>query len=141
MYLGSISENKAKEKRVAITPEMAKKYISLGVKLSLQRGFGTHLGFNDKDYSDLGVEILDNEKDVIKKVDVVVQLGLPDDEKLSLLKENQTLIGSLNSNSKEKLEKLKMKKLIVFHELLQKLQSTINGYLSSQATLLDIRLL
>ena len=88
MYLGSILENKAKEKRVAITPEMAKKYISLGVKLSLQRGFGTHLGFNDKDYSDLGVEILDNEKDVIKKVDVVVQLGLPDDEKLSLLKEN-----------------------------------------------------
>ncbi len=138
MYLGSILENKAKEKRVAITPEMAKKYISLGVKLSLQRGFGTHLGFNDKDYSDLGVEILDNEKDVIKKVDVVVQLGLPDDEKLSLLKENQTLIGSLNSNSnKEKLEKLKMKKINCFSlELLPRItRAQSMDILSSQANL------
>ena len=38
MYLGSISENKAKEKRVAITPEMAKKYISLGLNYLYSEG-------------------------------------------------------------------------------------------------------
>ncbi len=138
MYLGSISENKTIEKRLAITPDIAKKYISLGLKLSLNKGFGEHLGFNDKDYSTLGVEILDNEKDVIKKADVVIQLGLLDDEKLSLLKENQTLIGSLNANSnKEKLEKLNMKKINCFSlELLPRItRAQSMDILSSQANL------
>ena len=35
---------------------MAKKYISLGFKLSLPNGYGVHLGFSDEDYKNLGVE-------------------------------------------------------------------------------------
>ena len=35
---------------------------------------------------------LEGEDEIIKKSDIIVQLGLPDKEKLSLLKENQTLI-------------------------------------------------
>ena len=35
-----------------------------------------------------------------RTADVLIQLGMPEDEKLSLLKENQTLIGSLNTFSK-----------------------------------------
>ena len=111
MHLASILENKTVEKRVAITPEIAKKYISLGLKLSLPNGYGLHLGFKDEDYTSLGVTLLDNEKEIIKNADIIIQLGLPDEEKLSLLKENQTLVGSLNASSnKEKLENLKKKK-------------------------------
>ncbi len=138
MHIGSISENKTVEKRLAITPEIAKKYISLGFKLSLHKGFGIHLGFNDKDYSNLGVEILDDVKDVITKADVIVQLGLLDDEKLSLLKENQTLIGSLNANfNKDKIEKLKKKKINCFSlELLPRItRAQSMDILSSQANL------
>ena len=50
MNLASISENKNIEKRIAITPEIAKKYISLGFNLTLPKNYGTHLGFNDEDY-------------------------------------------------------------------------------------------
>ena len=115
MHLVSISENKTVEKRLAITPEIAKKYISLGFKLSLPNQYGSHLGFKDEDYSNLGVNIKNDEKEIINNADVIIQLGLPDDEKLSLMKENQTLVGSLNTYfNKEKLENLKTKKVNCF---------------------------
>ena len=57
MNLASILENQDFEKRIAVTPEIAKKYTSLGFNLSLPKNYGTHLGFSDKDYQDLGVNI------------------------------------------------------------------------------------
>ena len=50
MNLASLSENQKIEKRIAITPEIVKKYISLGFKVSLPKNYGIHLGFNDEDY-------------------------------------------------------------------------------------------
>ena len=105
MNLVSISENKEIEKRLAITPEIAKKYINLGLKLSLPENYGLHLGFSDEDYKNLGVDFLENEKDIINRADIIVQLGLLDEERQSFLKENQILIGSLNAISNE--QKLK----------------------------------
>ena len=115
MNLASISENHNIEKRIAITPEIAKKYINLGFNLTLTKNYGTHLGFDDEDYKNLGVNFIDNEEEVIKSSEIIIQLGLPDEEKLSLFKENQTLIGSLNAFlNKEKLENLKSKKINCF---------------------------
>ena len=39
MNLASISENREVEKRISITPEIAKKYISLGFNLSLPKNY------------------------------------------------------------------------------------------------------
>jgi len=138
MNLASISENRDFEKRIAITPEIAKKYISLGFDISLPKNYGEHLGFSDEDYKNLGVNFLDDEKDIIKNSEIIVQLGLPDDEKLSLFKENQTLIGSLNAFlNKEKLEKLNSKKINCFSlELLPRItRAQSMDILSSQANL------
>ena len=138
MNLSSVSENRDIEKRIAITPEIAKKYVSLGFNLTLPNNYGTHLGFNDEDYKNLGVNFLDNEEEIIKNSEIVIQLGLPVDEKLSLFKENQTLIGSLNAFvNKEKLENLKSKKINCFSlELLPRItRAQSMDILSSQANL------
>jgi NAD(P) transhydrogenase subunit alpha len=45
MKIVSLSENKNIEKRVAITPETAKKYISNGFEVSLPSNYASHLGF------------------------------------------------------------------------------------------------
>jgi len=138
MNLASISENKVKEKRIAVTPEIAKKYISLGFNLSLPNNYGFHLGFSDEEYKSLGVNLLDSDEEIIKNSEIIIQLGLLDDGKLSLLKENQTLIGSLNASSnKEKLEKLKLKKINCFSlELLPRISRAQSmDILSSQANL------
>ena len=50
MKIASILENQKIEKRIAITPEIAKKYISLGFEVSLSENYGEHLGFSDDDY-------------------------------------------------------------------------------------------
>ena len=96
MNIASLSENKEIEKRLAITPEITKRYLDLGFNLFLPKNYGNHLGFDDNDYKSLGVNFLDNEKDIIDKSDIIIQLGIPEDQKLSLLKENQTLVGSLD---------------------------------------------
>ena len=66
MKLASISENHNLEKRIAITPEIAKKYVSLGFSLTLPKNYGAHLGFRDSDYQNLGVHFLDNDEEIIK---------------------------------------------------------------------------
>ena len=43
------------------------------------------------------MNFLNNEEEIIKNAEIIIQLGLPDEKKLSLFKENQTLIGSLNA--------------------------------------------
>ena len=97
MKIVSLSENKDVEKRVAITPEIAKKYISSGFEVFLPKDYAFHIGFNDEEYKSQGVEILENEKDIIEKCDLIVQLSLPPDNILSNLKENQNLNRSFKS--------------------------------------------
>ena len=138
MNLASIKENKEIEKRITVTPEIAKKYISLGFNLTLPNNYAAHLGFNDEEYKNLGVSLLDSEEEIIKNSEIIVQLGLPDNEKLPLFRENQTLIGSLNAfSNKEKLENLKSKKINCFSlELLPRItRAQSMDILSSQANL------
>ena len=50
MRIGSILENQKVEKRIALTPEIVKKYISLGIEVCLSKNYGIHLGISDKEY-------------------------------------------------------------------------------------------
>mgnify|MGYP001492080330 CR=1 FL=1 len=83
MIIASISENQKIEKRIAITPEIAKKYISLGIEVSLSENYGIHLGIKDDEYKEFGVSIYKDEKEILGNSDVIVQLGLLEDEKTS----------------------------------------------------------
>ncbi|MDC3022455.1 Re/Si-specific NAD(P)(+) transhydrogenase subunit alpha [Candidatus Pelagibacter sp.] len=138
MKIVSATEQKNFEKRVAITPETAKKYISIGMDVSLPKNYGSHLGFNDDEYKSLGVKLAENEKDLFDQCDVIVQLNLPSDDKLTYLKENQNLIGVLNPYSnKEKLDVLIKKKINSFSlDLLPRItRAQSMDILSSQANL------
>ena len=138
MKIGSILENKDIEKRIAITPEIVKKYISLGFEICISENYGSHLGIRDKEYLDLGVKISKNDTEIINNSDVIVQLGILSDDKSSLLKENQSLIGVLNPyDNREKLSKLVKKKINIFSlELLPRItRAQSMDILSSQANL------
>ena len=138
MRIGSISENKILEKRVAITPEIAKKYISSGFDVTLSKDYGEHLGFKDQEYKTLGVKFLADEKEIITNSDIMLQLRLPSDDKLSFLREDQTLIGVLDSHqNKNKISDLIKKKINNFSlELLPRItRAQSMDILSSQANL------
>ena len=138
MRIGSILENQSIEKRIAITPDVVKKYISLGFELCLIKNYGIHLGINDEDYLKVGAKISEDEKEILKSSDIIVQLGMLSDEKSSLIKENQILVGVLNPYiNKEKLENLAKKKINLFSlELLPRItRAQSMDILSSQANL------
>ena len=138
MKIASLSENLSLEKRVAITPEMVKKYNSLGFEVLLAKNYGVHLGFDKDHYISQGANIFENDKDLLSNSDIVLQLGLPSDDNLSLLKENQNLIGVLNPFlNKEKLERLSKRKINSFSlELLPRItRAQSMDILSSQANL------
>jgi len=97
MRITSVSENKKIEKRIAVTPEVAKKYLNLGFKISLPENYGTHLGIEDNEFKTLGVSILKNEKELINNSDLIIQLGLLSEETLSLIKENQSSMAAEQS--------------------------------------------
>ncbi len=138
MKIVSILENKSIEKRVAITPEITKKYVSNGFEVSLSKGYGEHLGFNDDDYTNYGATLVDNDEEIISSADIITQLGLPSNDKLSLIKENQNLIGVLNPYlNKEKIDNLIKKNVKNFSlELLPRItRAQSMDVLSSQANL------
>ncbi len=138
MKIGSILENQKIEKRIAITPEIAKKYISLGFDVQLSKDYGIHLGITDDEYKKIGVNFSNDDKEIINHSNVIVQLGLLSDDKSALLKEDQTLIGVLNPyDNKEKLNILKNKKIKLFSlELLPRItRAQSMDILSSQANL------
>ena len=138
MKIVSISENQKIEKRIAITPEIAKKYISLGFEVSLSKNYGSHLGIKDEEYIELGVSIINDEKEIINSANIVLQLGLLDDDKISILKENQTFVGVLNPyENKDKINNFVKKNINFFSlELLPRItRAQSMDILSSQANL------
>ena len=138
MRISSFKEDIDFEKRVAITPDVAKKYLNLGFELYLSENYGSHLGINDSLYKEVGVNFIKDDKDLANNSDVLVQLNIPDDNKLSYLKEGQSIIGVLDPYSnKEKLNNLTKKKINLFSlELLPRItRAQSMDILSSQANL------
>ena len=138
MRIVSVSENHNIEKRIAITPSIAQKYIDLGLEISLTENYGEHLGFKDNDYKELGVEIFKKESEVLNNADIIVQLGLLSDDNLLFLKENQNLVGIFNPYiNKEKLKNLSKKNINIFSlEMLPRItRAQSMDILSSQANL------
>ena len=138
MKIVSVSENRKIEKRIAITPEITKKYLSNGFQVLLSKDYGEHLGFKDAEYKEMGANIVEDEKKIINDADIIVQLNLPSEDKLAQLKESQNLIGILNPyNNQTQIDNLIKKKINNFSlELLPRItRAQSMDVLSSQANL------
>ena len=137
MIIGTVSENKELEKRISITPEIAKKYISNGFEVMIEKDLATHLGIPDKEFLDEGCKI-DSRENVLNKSNIILQLNLPDEKSTNILNENKILIGNFNSSlNKEVIAKISNKKINVFSmELLPRItRAQSMDILSSQANL------
>ena len=138
MRVGSLSENLDLEKRVAITPEVLKKYKSLGIEINLIKNFASHLGFTDQNYEAEGVNILSSDDEVLSNSDLILQMNIPRDEILNKLKKNQILVGVLDPyNNEKKLKEIISKSINCFSlELLPRItRAQSMDILSSQANL------
>ncbi len=138
MIIGSISENINLEKRVAITPEIIKKYKSLGLEVYLNQDYAAHLGISDKMYESEGAIILKSSDDIILKSSAILQMNILNDENLNKLRKDQILVGVLNPYLNEiKLKEITSKNINCFSlELLPRItRAQSMDILSSQANL------
>ena len=138
MKLGSIKEEIEIEQRIAVTPELIKKYKSLDLNIILSKGYGEHLGISDQEFIKEGAEMLDNDEKVLSNADVILQMNLINEENFEKLKKGQILIGVLDPfSNKEKIKKLIDKNINCFSlELLPRItRAQSMDILSSQANL------
>jgi NAD(P) transhydrogenase subunit alpha len=138
MIIGSILENKNIEKRVAITPDIIKKYLSLGLKVHLCENYASHLGIADDEYEAEGAKIFKDENEILSNANAILQLNILSQQNLNKLQKNQILVGVLNPfTNDEKLKELVSKNIKCFSlELLPRItRAQSMDILSSQANL------
>ena len=68
MIIGSVCENKITEKRISVTPDNVKKFISNGFKVYLEKNYGDHLDINDEKFSENGAEFFSDKKKNYRRV-------------------------------------------------------------------------
>ena len=138
MIIGSISEDLSYEKRVAITPDVIKKYKSLGLEINIAKNYAIHLGITDKEFETEGAKVFSNDEDVISKSQAIIQMNLPSENITKKLMKDQILIGVLNPFSNEaKLKEIISNNVKCFSlELLPRItRAQSMDILSSQANL------
>ena len=138
MIIGSVSENKDTEKRISVTPDNVKKFISNGFKVYLEKNYGQHLDIDDKKFTQNGATFFSDKEKIIKDSDILLQLNLPDEKDLKNLSPNKNLIGVFDPvNNKDRILKLSGNNINVFSlELLPRItRAQSMDILSSQANL------
>lgn len=78
MLIGIPKEIHDGEKRVATTPEAAEKLRSLGYTVAIEKGAGSAADFTDEAYLEAGVEILETEREVWEKADIILKVRPPE---------------------------------------------------------------
>lgn len=90
--VAALRETAAGERRVAITPEVAKKLRGKDVRVLLERGAGAAAGFPDHTYAD--VEFADADT-VLAQADLLTCVLPPDDGVWTRLREGVVVVGQL----------------------------------------------
>ncbi len=140
--IGSVSETINTEKRIAITPETTKKIINLKFNVYLEKNYGKHLGFDDKDYENNGAKFYSSPKEILEKSEIILRVSCPSVNEISLIKEKSILIGQFDSLlDKESINKLIKKNIKIFSlSLLPRItRAQSMDVLSSQANLAGYR--
>ncbi len=94
MLIGVPAETTARETRVALTPETAKKLNAQGHTLKVQSGAGVAASVTDAAYEAAGAEITDAAGALA--CDLVLKVRSPSDAELGMMKSGTTLVGMLN---------------------------------------------
>jgi NAD(P) transhydrogenase subunit alpha len=90
-----LKESEAGERRVAATPETAKKFIALGAEVAVEAGAGTSASIADADYEAAGARI-GPRNSVLQDADAVLVVQGPEPGSLGAAKAGALLIGALN---------------------------------------------
>lgn len=105
MRIAIPKERREHEKRVAATPDVIKKYISLGFDVSVEKDAGLGSQVMNNDYEDAGATIIDDAAKLYQNADIVLKVQKPlidgegEIDEVSAMKEGAILISTLEPTS------------------------------------------
>ena len=123
------------ERRVALVPETAKKFIGLGASIRMEQSAGVESHFLDPDYA--GISAAPGLPETYAGADLILRVTPPTPEEIALLPEGSVLIGMLRPfEDKARLAALNARKITAFAlELLPRISRAQSmDALSSQAS-------
>jgi len=101
MKIAVPKERRPYERRVAITPDMVKKYRTMGYEVLVEAGAGSEASFPDEQYMAAGATIIPDTAILLRDADIVLKVQRPMNEgegrnELGLIKPGAILVGMLN---------------------------------------------
>ncbi|NOY54988.1 MAG: Re/Si-specific NAD(P)(+) transhydrogenase subunit alpha [Actinobacteria bacterium] len=94
MKIGVPNQTAPRERRVAITPDVAARLVKQKFQVMVERGAGDAAGFLDKEYEAVGASVVP-EASLAWGSDVVITVRPPSDEQIAMLGSGAVLIGLL----------------------------------------------
>jgi NAD(P) transhydrogenase subunit alpha len=137
--VAALRETAAGERRVAITPEMAKKFRGKGLRVLLEHDAGRSAGFPDSAYAEVDFA---EAADVLAQADLLACVLPPDDTVFSRLRHGSVVVGQLRPyGAAERIAAITAQKLTAFSlELLPRTtRAQAMDVLSSQAAVAGYR--
>ncbi len=95
MKIAVLKEAAAGERRVAATPETAKKFVSLGAEVAVERGAGVSASYADAAYEAAGAA-LGSRDEALREADIILGVQGPDPASITAAKAGAWLVASLN---------------------------------------------
>jgi NAD(P) transhydrogenase subunit alpha len=94
MKVAVVRETAPGERRVALVPDAVRKLRAAGLDVLVESGAGDGAWFADDAFTDAGASVLSRDE-ALSTADVVVMVGKPDEQLISLLRPGQVLLGML----------------------------------------------
>jgi H+-translocating NAD(P) transhydrogenase subunit alpha len=95
------------DRRIPLIPAGAQKLVELGASIGVEAGIGLTIGFADRDYGDVGVEVVKDRRKLLESADMVLRLRKPSAEDVEGMKPGCVLVGFLDPfNERELLDRL-----------------------------------
>lgn len=96
MKVGTVKEIKKHEYRVGLTPSCVKAYTSAGHTVFVQKDAGINAGFENEEYEKAGATLVNDQKEVFDKSEMIVKVKEPQPEEYELFREGQVLYTYLH---------------------------------------------
>ena len=92
MKIGVLKETRPNEKRVAITPKIAKDFIDKGFEVLVEEDAGLASSFDNDAYREAGAKVAGKD-DIFNQADVIVKINPLEDAEIERLKNGQVVIS------------------------------------------------
>lgn len=104
MKIGILKETSQGEKRVSLSPKIAKQLVDKGFEILIEEGAGANSSYQDSDYISAGASVLKRDA-IFKDANVIIQINPFETDDLKSVNKDQVLISQLYHKSNEALIK------------------------------------